>query len=560
MASPGVLTAIFVANLLVLLVYRVSRSSTPGRSPASSTPARCRRRRAARAAPRMPGSPLSIAGLVAVILVIAARPRRRRPLRRAWPIDLVNCVFGEDGTASLRTTRPTADARELGAPASTDGRAVGRARSQSPSPRSPRRSRPHRARWPPPCRRGTARSGSTSCSIGVGRRGRRDGASFNTDTLIVVSIDPATKQVAMFQVPRDMVDVPVPDNARSLWGSVYAGKINSWYNQNRNRTDLWPGNSAQTRGFNSLKAILGELYGLDIRYYVKVDFEGFREVVDTRRRRDQVNVQMPGLREPVPRRARAPHAHLHPGRPAAHDRRARRSCTHGPATGRAAGLRPRARASSASCSRSGADERPGDHRQPADQLIKDIGKSRQDRHPRLGAAQAARARRGRGHQEHPLLRVLPALLRARSAGQLDPAATSSRRNVDRIRKAVKEAFSVSPEPRPPTATGWARRRRPVWVLNASGRGGPGDAAADYLAYHGLEASAPNQRSRQAPPPRRRIVVYNGAETEMPETIKYLETLYGVTGDHGHRPGDARGHRRHAPGRARRQDGRRRRLT
>jgi anionic cell wall polymer biosynthesis LytR-Cps2A-Psr (LCP) family protein len=93
-------------------------------------------------------------------------------------------------------------------------------------------------------------------------------------------------------VPRDMVDVPVPDNARSLWGSTYAGKINSWYNQNRNRKDLWPGKTAQARGLNALKAILGKLYGLDIRYHVTVDFGGFRNVVNTVGG-VQINVQMP---------------------------------------------------------------------------------------------------------------------------------------------------------------------------------------------------------------------------------------------------------------------------
>ena len=65
----------------------------------------------------------------------------------------------------------------------------------------------------------------------AGRRGRtRYGdATFNTDTLIVVSIDPVTKQVAMFQVPRDTVDVPVPANARPCGARTYGGKINSWF-------------------------------------------------------------------------------------------------------------------------------------------------------------------------------------------------------------------------------------------------------------------------------------------------------------------------------------------
>ena len=93
-------------------------------------------------------------------------------------------------------------------------------------------------------------------------------------------------------MPRDTADVPVPPNARPLWGSTYGGKINSWFVQNRNRTDLWRGGNARTRGFNALKAPLGELYGLDIRYYVTVNFQGFRDAVNTLGG-VQVNVQIP---------------------------------------------------------------------------------------------------------------------------------------------------------------------------------------------------------------------------------------------------------------------------
>ena len=65
-------------------------------------------------------------------------------------------------------------------------------------------------------------------------------------------------------------------------------------------------------------------------------------------------------------------------------------------------------------------------------------------------------------------------------------------NVVRIRKAVKEAFSVTPELA-------AQRDRlgaeaaAVWVYNASGRAGLANRTAEYLAYSGLEASAPNKR-------------------------------------------------------------------
>ena len=68
------------------------------------------------------------------------------------------------------------------------------------------------------------------------------GGGHNTDTLITLSIDPATNQVAMFQLPRDTVDVPIPEGpARKLFGTVYAGKINSWFVAVRNRPDLYPG-------------------------------------------------------------------------------------------------------------------------------------------------------------------------------------------------------------------------------------------------------------------------------------------------------------------------------
>ena len=44
---------------------------------------------------------------------------------------------------------------------------------------------------------------------GVGRN------TYLTDTMIVASLDPTTKTVSMVSVPRDMVDVPLPDGRRS---------------------------------------------------------------------------------------------------------------------------------------------------------------------------------------------------------------------------------------------------------------------------------------------------------------------------------------------------------
>ena len=296
---------------------------------------------------KLPINPISAAGLLAVVLVIGAG-HIAVARYNVLALDLVNCVFNDSGDASCDDPGDTPEPTDSGSP------------SDSPEPTdsgltaSPTDAVP----TPDPSATGTlaptlppwdGKERLNVLMVGVDARG--GDSTFNTDTLIVVSVDPVTKQVAMFQVPRDMVDVPVPSNARSLWGSTYSGKINSWFNQNRGRTDLWPGKTSNARGFNSLKAILGELYGLDIRYYVKVDFSGFKKVVDTIGG-VQINVQMPVYESLYPAKGGLD-PRLHPRRAPAHVGRARRSSTPGRATARRAATSTGAGASSGSCSRSG---------------------------------------------------------------------------------------------------------------------------------------------------------------------------------------------------------------
>jgi LCP family protein required for cell wall assembly len=111
----------------------------------------------------------------------------------------------------------------------------------------------------------------------IGADHRPGGGEYLTDTMIVASIDPVTKQVAMFSLPRDTADVPLPAHwtaTRGYPGGVFPRKINSLYTVARQHPGAFPGNDAQ-RGFIALKGALGELYHLDIKYYVAVDFEGF---------------------------------------------------------------------------------------------------------------------------------------------------------------------------------------------------------------------------------------------------------------------------------------------
>jgi LCP family protein required for cell wall assembly len=109
------------------------------------------------------------------------------------------------------------------------------------------------------------------------------GYSYLTATMITVSIDPPTGRVAFISLPRDISGVPLPSSwpaARAL-GGKYNNKINTLYTQARVRPDLFPKGNDKTRGFEALMGALGQLYGLNINYYVAVDIDSFRSVVNT---------------------------------------------------------------------------------------------------------------------------------------------------------------------------------------------------------------------------------------------------------------------------------------
>lgn len=102
---------------------------------------------------------------------------------------------------------------------------------------------------------------------GAGRR------TYLTDTMIVVSLDPLTETVSMLSIPRDMVDVPLPD------GRVFPGKINGLVSYARRNPDEFPG--ADGTGRDVLMGALGTLLGMRIDYYALVHLGGFVRVVDT---------------------------------------------------------------------------------------------------------------------------------------------------------------------------------------------------------------------------------------------------------------------------------------
>ena len=236
---PEVLNALLVVNAVALLyrlvavvdAYRIARASDRDDDPYAA--AGVSRRRGRTGAAGM----ASIAGLLAVALVLSGG-HGVVAYYDAKAVDLVSTLgnSGGDTGGSTESADPSA--------------------TPAPTP------------TPLPDWDGVSRL--NILLIGADQRPAEN--SFNTDTMIVLSIDPGTKQAVMFSLPRDTVDVPLPNiPARSVYGTKFSGKINSLWLAARNRPSLFPGG-----GYATLKSTLGYFYGLDIKYFVEVNFDGFK--------------------------------------------------------------------------------------------------------------------------------------------------------------------------------------------------------------------------------------------------------------------------------------------
>ncbi len=91
-----------------------------------------------------------------------------------------------------------------------------------------------------------------------------------TDTLIVVSVDPLTGDVAMVSFPRDIARFTMSN------GELFPRKINSLMQEADKDPVKYPDG-----GLPTLIRELGYLLGVPIHYYAAVDLDGFRKLVDT---------------------------------------------------------------------------------------------------------------------------------------------------------------------------------------------------------------------------------------------------------------------------------------
>jgi len=98
--------------------------------------------------------------------------------------------------------------------------------------------------------------------LGIGGAGH-DGA-YLSDTNIILSIKPSTKEVAMISIPRDLkIDIPGRGD------------------QKINAVDAYGEMDSPGQGGEAARAFFAKTFNLDIPYYVRVDFSAFQEIIDT---------------------------------------------------------------------------------------------------------------------------------------------------------------------------------------------------------------------------------------------------------------------------------------
>jgi LCP family protein required for cell wall assembly len=499
---PWVLPSIFVVNLAALVyrliaivdAYRVTGYLNAWRATEGGRLGR----------PYVSPQPVSIAGLLAIVLVMASG---HLGLARydVLAMTTADCIFN-----------PNAECSAAASPGPSDD--IGESDSPDVSISLPPEGSALPNETAPPW------NGKDRLNILLIGADEQQGGH-NTDTLIVVSIDPVTKNVAMFSLPRDTVDIPLPPGpARSLIGATYPSKINSLFLRARGRADLFPGTS-KTRGYNALKSTLGNLYGLDVKYYVEVNFAGFTKVVNALGG-VTINVQSPLIDEDYP----GPHGRIRLYIPS--------GVQH--MTGELALMYARSRHG-----KFGRGSNDYDRGQRQQRILLSLREQLNISTilPRINDLATAMGQAVRTDIPRDLLPQLLGLAESVNTKAIRSYVFSPPRYgregsrsglgfiiepyVGRIRTAVRDAFVTDPALEATRET-LADEGARVWVLNGAGSAGQASRIAAYLEYQGLTVSAPATRPSQPVGAQTRIVVYNGAEGRMPATVKLLQDLFNTT--------------------------------
>ncbi len=451
-------------------------------------------------------APVSVAGLLAVVLVMSG-VHVAVAYYDMQALDLVNGIFNPGGDGGTDSTPSP------GSTASPDG-SVGPTDTPLATPPPNATDAPAEATLPP-------WDGKGRLNILLIGSDRRPGQGYyNTDTLIVASVDPTTGQVAMFSLPRDTTGIPLPNiPARSVYGATWGSKINALFATARARPDIFPG--GKLSGYQALKDTLGGLYGIKIQYFVEVDFPGFRKVVDALGG-VTINVQVPVVDDDYPGDNGKLRVYIQTG------------VQH--MSGADALIYARSRHGSSDFDRAARQQRVIlSLRQQAD--FASLA------NPDV-LSQLVSATKGALKTDFPVSR-LPQLIEL--AQRIDIGNVRSfvftppyygtegyingiyvlQANVARIHQAASNAFNFDPRVQAQRQD-IAAEGAAVWVVSSTGDAGRANTLAEYLDYEGFAASAPRGQAPAKAVGQTIVRAYNGAETSFPKTVAQLQALLGVT--------------------------------
>lgn len=104
--------------------------------------------------------------------------------------------------------------------------------------------------------------------------------SLRTDTLMVLSVDVASGEAALFSIPRNMVNVPLPKESRDAFACrCYPAMINSLYVYASGHPKQFPGKDS-VRGLRAVQMAIGTLVGRKLDGMVVVELRGFVRLIN----------------------------------------------------------------------------------------------------------------------------------------------------------------------------------------------------------------------------------------------------------------------------------------
>jgi LCP family protein required for cell wall assembly len=128
----------------------------------------------------------------------------------------------------------------------------------------------------------------------LGGDGGKDRTGIRTDSMTVASIDTKTGNTVLLSLPRALYKFQVPPRMRSVWPNGYTGDygpngtcpsgaclLNELYIQGEKRhPELEPKYGPGQRGPHLVEDVISYLTGLKLDYYVLVNIDGFKDIVD----------------------------------------------------------------------------------------------------------------------------------------------------------------------------------------------------------------------------------------------------------------------------------------